>query len=90
LNAASFMADAYNNDVVFFIGKDGSVQMDAPDLIWDDAEVMQLIRANKPAIQKQLERGFDCVRDGLSIAEMKTLTAAAQRGYAVSLVRSSP
>jgi len=85
LNAATFMVDAYNNDVVFFIGKDVSVQMDAPDLIWDDAEVMQLIRANKPAIQKQLQDGFDCTRDGLTVAEVKTLTAASQRGCVVRL-----
>jgi len=81
------MIDAYSNDVVFYLGKGGLVQMNAPNSIWNDEEVMALIRTNKTAIQKQLEQGFDCVRDELSIAEVKTLTAAAQRGCVVSLVR---
>jgi len=80
VSAAIFMADALSHDVVFFIGEDGLVQMDAPDLIWEDEEVMKLIRSQKPAIKKQLQDGFNCVRDGLSIAEVKALTAAAQQG----------
>jgi len=41
-----------------------------------------------PAItDKELERGFSCLRDEFSIAEVKTLTAASQRGCVVSLVR---
>jgi len=48
---------------------------------------MALIRSQRAAIQKQLERGFDCVRDGLTVAEVKTLTASAQQGKIVSLVR---
>jgi len=80
LSAAIFMADAYNNNVSFFLDKEGVVKLNAPNSIWNDAEVMELIRSQKTAIRKQLEQGFDCVRDELSIAEAKTLTAAAQMG----------
>lgn len=86
MSAALFMADAYTNDVTFYLEGE-AVQMLAPASIWEDEEVMQLLLANKPAIQKQLKTGFDCVRDGLSIAEIKMLTAAAQQGKNVSVVR---
>jgi len=87
MSAAKLMSDALAYDVVFYFDKDGSLKMDAPRSIVNDAEVMALIRSQKAAIQKQLERGFDCVRDGLSIEEVRTLTAAAQQGKVVSLVR---
>ncbi|PCH52630.1 MAG: hypothetical protein COC22_03795 [Flavobacteriaceae bacterium] len=73
------MADAYNNNVVFYPGVDGVVQMDAPDSIWNDPELMQLIRNHKQAIQGQLLSGFDCVRDGLSISEARLLRSAANK-----------
>jgi len=39
---------------------------------------MDLIRNNKPAIQQQLLDGFDCVRDELTVDEVKRLSAAAE------------
>jgi len=87
MSAAKLMIDALAYNVIFYLGEDCSLKMDAPQSIVNDAEVMALIRSQKTAIQRQLEKGFDCVRDGLSIAEVEALTAAAQRGYAVSLVR---
>jgi len=87
MSAATFMADAYLNDVIFYLGEDNSLKMDAPDSIVNDAEVMALIRSQKEAIQKQLQDGFDCTRDGLTVAEVRALTAASQRGCVDSLVR---
>jgi len=87
MSAAKLMSDALAYDVNFYIGDDGLVKMDAPQSIVNDAEVMALIRSQKAAIQKQLERGFNCVRDGLTVSEVRTLTAAAQQGKVVSLVR---
>jgi len=81
------MEDALMHNVTFYLGKDGLLKMDAPQSIVNDSTVMQLIRSQKPAIQKQLQDGFGCVRDGLTIAEVKILTAAAQQGKVVSLVR---
>jgi len=74
MSAATFMADAYLNDVIFYLGEDNLLKMDAPDSIANDAEVMALIRSHKQAIQKQLEQGFDCVRDGLTVAEARMLS----------------
>jgi len=79
MSVSKFMSDAYLHDVVFYLD-DGLLNMNAPKSIWVDQEVMQLIRANKPAIQKQLQDGFDCTRDGLTVAEVKTLTAALTEG----------
>jgi len=85
MSASMLMIDALAYDVIFYLGEDCSLKMEAPQSIVNDAEVMALIRSQKTAIQKQVERGFGCVRDGLSIAEVKALTAAAQRGCVVSL-----
>jgi len=80
MSAVALMNDALSYDVVFYLGKDGLVKMDAPRSIVNDAEVMALIRSQKEAIQKQLQDGFDCTRDGLTVAEVKTLTAALTEG----------
>jgi len=87
MSAVALMSDALAYDVIFYLGKDGLVKMNAPQSIVNDAEVMKLIRSQKAAIQKQLERGFDCVRDELTVAEVKMLTADAQQSKVVSLVR---
>ncbi|MDQ6955201.1 MAG: hypothetical protein Q9M20_07125 [Mariprofundaceae bacterium] len=70
------MADAVEQDVIFSLGEDGRVSMSAPSCILNDPEVMQLIRSHKSTIQEKLIDGFDCVRDGITVAEFKTLTAA--------------
>jgi len=87
MSAAKLMSDALSYDVIFYLGDDGLVKMDAPQSIVNDTEVMALIRSQKAAIQRQLERGFDCVRDGLTVSEVQMLTEAAQQGKVVSLVR---
>jgi len=68
------MIDALAYDVIFYLGEDCSLKMEAPQSIVNDAEVMALIQANKAAIQEQLKQGFDCLRDGLSIAEARMLS----------------
>jgi len=83
MSAAKLMLDALAYDVNFYLGKDDSLKMDAPDSIVNDAEVMELIRSQKAEIQKQLREGFDCVRDGLTVAEARVLTEAAQQGKMV-------
>jgi len=87
MSTVRFISDAQTYDVIFYLGEGGVVNMNAPKSIWADQEAMSLIRSQKPAIQEQLIKGFDCVRDGLTVAEVKTLTEAAQHGKNVSVVR---
>jgi len=87
MSAAKLMLDASPYNVTFCLNKNGRITMYASALIWGDKEVMALIRSQEAAIREQLERGFDYVRDGLMVEEVRTLLEASQRGYAVSLVR---
>ncbi|MDQ6955526.1 MAG: hypothetical protein Q9M20_08800 [Mariprofundaceae bacterium] len=74
------MIDALSHGVVFSLGEDDRVSMRAPNSIFNDIEAMRLIRSHKTGIQESLAGGFDCVRDGITIAEIKTLTVAAAQG----------
>jgi len=82
-----FMLDALTHDVRFYLGKQRQLRIQASPDVTRDPELMRLIRIHKLAITQQLLSGFDCVRDGLSVAEVKILTAAAQQGKTVSMVR---
>jgi len=75
-----FMLDAKTHGVDFFLGDDSELRIDAPDEVLNSAEELALIRSHKAAIQKQLETGFDWVRDGLSYADVKALTATCYHG----------
>ncbi|MDX8384771.1 MAG: hypothetical protein R8M45_11870 [Ghiorsea sp.] len=88
MSAAIFMSDALNYNVVFYLD-DGVLRIRAPEIITDDPDVMSLIRTHKAAIQEKLVSGFDCIRDSITVAELKTLTAAAGQGKIVSVVRLS-